>query len=601
MHRNSMFDSSCELAKKPYGFVIHADQHYKSGLRCEFFITPPPLRVLSFKGGVSRTFVYRAVLEYLEKNGLLSEIEEIGGSSSGCNAAVFSCIPYKNPCDRIKAMDAVADSFPWDIMRDTAGWNTYKTITTPLDFISNTAEAMRAGIDQFTNEYLSGSVSAYPFKILSQLFNAAAFVTSPYTYAALYNIATAGGIYHAELIQAEFRDQIQAGVQAGLESLLEKQINRNFYIKHLQDIGLCSYVGNKLQVTPDVTFYHLSELAKIPESQFKECYLTSTKVKNKKLAIFNKDNTPHMPIHAGCRLVITFPVLFTNKDYLGEEYFDGGIVNNAPVDLASDKKLSDLYESFGVTDKLARLNIRVEYSEDYEYHLWRKRPEPDSLKEKISDYVIKKISLLLTRGEDSYANDAIVTQNMQNDYAQRTLQLRDFGISQLGSELTSEMRDDICHQLMPDIEDFFNNHFNERIITNYELSYNQDESDIPDQLKDELLKFLLDQENKPEDIFDLPGDQVELNNMRNKLINSLSMVLSGSTDKKQAGQVYASTASINKMMGFSHDINANMMAYQNEAFHHDESVDHQNEIDQGSFEADTIQQMEESMRIWKRF
>lgn len=526
MQRNLINDDECsDVAKKPHGFIIHADPHFKSGLRCEFFINPPPLRVLSFKGGVSRTFVYRALLQYLEKNDILNQIEEIGGSSSGCIATVFGCIPYADASDRIKAMDVVIDTDPWDMMRDTPGWKTYQALTEPFNYVSNTLDWIGSGIAGFTNGYshtLTEKIANSPFILTSLLFKATAVVTSPYTYAALYNLITEGGVYYTENVQKVFREQIQLDVQTALDDLLEKQVDKALCIERLQLIGL---IDHELKVTPDITFNHFYELSQIPGSQFKQCYLTSVGLEDKNLDVFNKDNTPHLPIHLASRLVSTFPPLMTNKSYLGKKYFDGGIINNAPVDLATKKKYPELYEACGVTDKLDRLNVRVEYPDDLKYHLWRKRPE-QSLSEKISDYAVRTISSIFTRGIDSYAQDEKVTSVMQRDYAQRTLQLKDFGVSQLGSELTKEKREELCNQLMPDIEEYFNNHANEKIITNYEISLRPDQlANMPKELQIELLQFMKDKDNKSQDIFDMPGGIAELEHFRQQLIASLSKVL----------------------------------------------------------------------------
>jgi hypothetical protein len=53
-----------------YGFEIHPDATHPSGLRYVFYINPPKIRVISFKGGGARVQVYGKLIEEIEKRDL---------------------------------------------------------------------------------------------------------------------------------------------------------------------------------------------------------------------------------------------------------------------------------------------------------------------------------------------------------------------------------------------------------------------------------------------------------------------------------------------------------------------------------------------------
>jgi hypothetical protein len=132
------------------------------------------------------------------------------------------------------------------------------------------------------------------------------------------------------------------------------------------------------------------------------------------------------------------------------------------------------------------------------------------------------------------------------------LQLKDFGISRLGLELTKQKRNELCQQLMPDIETYFNNHLNEKIITNYDLSLESLES-MPLLVKKELLAFLLDEENKTQTVFDIPESECKLDDLRNEFIHILSGLLSVDVDKGWYSNSLTTNALIHRNVAVSRE------------------------------------------------
>jgi predicted acylesterase/phospholipase RssA len=540
------------LTKQPaFGFNIHADTNSPTGLRCEFHASPPPLRVLSFKGGAARVFVYRAVLTYFHENGLLEQLEEIGGSSAGCIAATFACIPYENPEERNKSIDTIFDSNLFDVMGKSSSWYIYQTLTYPLSLVSNSI----SWLSNITNNYSSKlsntyleKLAGYTLNISSSIIGIIGKVASPNTYAGAYNFITGGGIYLGNETQNQIRDQLQQDVQLAVERLLKDANVRESILQHLIDINLIELINGSIKVKPEVTFKHFYELSKLPGSQFKQCYITGTRIDDGELVVFNKDNTPDMPLHVACRIACAFPTLWTRVTYEGQTYFDGGVLNNSPVDLANNKQLSNIHEFHGITDKLARLNVRVEYPYDHPYHLWRKKPEPGYISS-ITDYIYQTlVRRFILSGLDAFEAEKVSIRTLQNDYPQRTLQLSDYEIGHLDLDKIKEVRDDICNKLIPEIDAYFMNHGGEKIIINYDCpSTDCDTTTMPIDMQTELVRYLSDRSHKTEDIFMLQNKSAqELENLRTKLISHLSQTCTDHTNDS-----YCTTAKIANELNIS--------------------------------------------------
>jgi Patatin-like phospholipase len=152
------------ITKPAYGFEVRKDSSTEQ-LRYVFYIDPPPVRVLSFKGGGARVIVYNKFLEEYHNRGLLQQIEEIGGSSSGSVAAVFAAIHYENPRDRVATIDAVSNVNKEDIYGHTAAWKFYRVVTAPLYILSKPLQWLSKGINWIAaqcNKILPGKIIGIP-------------------------------------------------------------------------------------------------------------------------------------------------------------------------------------------------------------------------------------------------------------------------------------------------------------------------------------------------------------------------------------------------------------------------------------------------------
>jgi predicted acylesterase/phospholipase RssA len=526
-----------------YGFRIYADEEMadfpgikKNVLKYSFYINPPDYRVLSFKGGGSRVIVYSKFLETVHEQGLLHNIEEVGGSSSGSVAAAFAAIHYTDASRRTASLDAISRVDKDDIYSNKIGWKIYRFLTSPLYVISKPFEWVGYGIGWLANQcnkILPGKLIGYPLKAISLILKSVAILTSPRSYAGLANLIVKGGVYQGDAFQNLMRDRFQSDSQAGLNALLEKMedTTRAATLQRLMDIGLCYWQLGELKVVADITFNHLYELTLLPKSQFKELYITGLRISDKALVDFNRRNDPNMPIHLAARLAINFPLYFQPRTYLGERYIDGGTADNAPVNRATHKTVSPFLSQFGMTDEMARLNVRVEYPDELATHLWQETPKASKFW-KFFEVIKRAIIKRFTVGVDFFEKDDEVTKIMQERYAQRTLQLPDFGISVMKRNIRTTTRNRINETIPILITDFFANHHDEKIVIHQFPQPEEAESDferlldntiqMPLDVRMKLIKHLQDANIPSEEIFSIPQkNKQELDEIRAKELQRL--------------------------------------------------------------------------------
>lgn len=518
--------------KKPaHGFKIHLGKDIAIHEDIEFYIDPPPLRVISFKGGGSRVVVYTKFVEIMHEQGRLETVEEVGGSSSGCITSAFTAIHYENPHDRTIALDDISKIDKTDVYSKSRGWTFYKGMTFPLLAVSKPFEWSGNGLNWIAvrcNTVLPGLIIGIPLKIISLLFRFVAFIMSPRTYVAAGNLITGGGVYRGDKFEERCRLLIRRDTQSGIEAILSKldAVDRARISAHLIKIGLCTQEKYGLVVSADVTFRHLHELRQLPGSQFKDYYTTGLRKRDKTLVVFNYENTPDMPIHRAMRLAVTFPLYFQARKYNGDKFLDGGIIDNSPVNQSNTKSYSAFKSEHGVSDKLARLNVRVEYPNEMEHHLWKKSPATGKFGKWLGN-IKRKIAKKIAGGVDVFATDEAVTENIQRDFAQRTLQLPDFDIGQLEKKTSESKRKQINESLPKIVRRFFKRHDGEKVvIENYHGVH-----EMPPVKRMRLLKYLQNENIKTEEIFDAQGKTTaELDALRAELIEKIKLLPITATD-----------------------------------------------------------------------
>ena len=565
------------LNKEPhYGFHIlpamPADQAVLDAdapnLRYVFYIDPPPIRTLTFKGGGSRVIVYTKFLEMADHYGLLDTVEEIGGSSSGSIAATFAAIHYEDPAKRTETLNAISNVDKADIYGETKAWKAYQVMTSPLLLISKPFEWLAKGINWLADrcmKNLPGKFIGIPLKILSIVPSLISFLTSPRTYAGLANLIVRGGVYRGDKFQQCIRQHIQDDTQAGVDAMLGKMNDdiRMETLDHLLEIGLLKLSPSGLKVVADVTPAHFHALSKLPGSKFKQYYATTMRVRDKALVVFNHETAPDLPIHFIERLAITFPGYYQAITFNGDKYIDGGAIDNSPIERVKPKPVTAFMQEHEITDKISRLNVRVEYPQDSQFHLWDARPAL-SMFGRFMHNLKRSIAKIFTKGVDSFEMDAQVNEVLRRDYAHRTIQLPDFGIGQMENNISAEKRARIENELPDIINNYFSGHHSEKAVmknfsppveqTNYPDRNDAQPKVMPLPVRMKLIATLQDQRISSSELFDFPNKSIEeLDELRR---TELARILNlPSTREYQLANQHGSSAQVMRAVGFGGQVN----------------------------------------------
>lgn len=555
----------------PYGFEIKlaknsnqqaVDEKKNPELVYTFYVNPPKIKSFTFKGGGARVFLYRKFFETARKDPdakkMLADIKEMGGSSSGSIAAVFAAIHFEDDSKRTEAMARINQANLQDVMGDSPAWQGYKVVSAPLYVISKPLEWGGKGLNWLAKKIKGtkpGKVAGIPLNAASFLFDAASKISSPTGLAGFFNLMTTGGLYRGDKFQQTLRDEIRMNTEMGVRAILGKIQDREeriHIIKHLITIGLLEQKNHKIQVTQDVTFEHFYQLSKLPGSQFTELFMTAARPKDKEFIVFNRKNTPDVPIHFASRIAITLPRYYQEKRFQGEKLMDGGAKDNYPIRYAASHRPTPFQASLGITEDMSRMGMRVEYPPAYHHYLWRKEEDKKS---SVGNAVLAtKKSLLkhLTGGFDTYATDDEVTEAMQKRFAQRTLQVPDFGLKRTDFNLDEDKRVEYCDALDSTILDYFHNHQDEKVaIENYPSPTDSLPTkdvtvrDMPHWMRVSLLAYLRDPNIPNKDKFYIPGmSEDQLETLRLKEIQRLSELSLMKGWQKVQAELHSKTAGV---------------------------------------------------------
>ncbi len=518
-----------------------------------YYADVPPIRIISFKGGGTRVLVYMKFLEIVHKMGLLKQVQEVGGSSSGSLAAAFAAIHYEDPARRTQALEEVMNCDRYDVYGESNGWKAYQVLTFPLLIISKPLEWAGKLIGKAAdacNRFLLSKMLGIPLKIVSVLFGIASTITSPRFIPACINLISKGGVYRGDQVEKTIRNRIHKDVNKGLYDILKKlrdegnEIKRNKIIDKIVEIGLGRREDGKLILTPEITLSHMHELALITDYQFKSYYTTGVRLRDKSLVELNHKNFPDMPFYRAPRISINFPRYYMPAEYGGETYIDGGAINNAPVNLATAHPVHDTHQEFDIKhDHLSRLNVRVEYADDYQNLLWNNKPE----KGKFGKFIGQIITALVKKfayDVDVFATDQVVTHHMKEHFAQRTLQIHDFGVGVMEENLSASRREKMDEEIEVLVQEYFGNHKDEKVTKRFSQPTALLE-EMPLSVRTKLLAVLRDNRIKSEHIFIFPNKTPqELEVMRRNEIDRLTSLMQSVEDNK-------STTDISRKLGFS--------------------------------------------------
>jgi NTE family protein len=345
-------------------------------------VAQAPIENLIFEGGGPKGLVYVGATEVLEEKGILSKAKNVGGSSAGAMTALAIGLGYK----------------AWQIQQivynqDINDFTDVQDHETPAIFgkLSNTIKGL--------SNLLFGS----PEK--------------------------GRGIFLGNKLQRWIRDIIDNRVN---EACTIARDENSLWLKLAKELK---------QKNGNLTFGELRKLGeKFPELGIKNMAFTGTNYTNKTLEVFSYHTTPNMPVDLAVRISVSLPWFFKTIKYNGNEYMDGGCLDNYPMGifdrppyLKQDQKKLTIGE---YNQNLCTLGLKVDSEEEMRKILWEGAKEDKTgwFASLIKGVKTKVVELCI--GVD-YINASKATDKATyGNYAHRTIQIPDLGYSTFNFSLT---------------------------------------------------------------------------------------------------------------------------------------------------------------------
>lgn len=523
------------------------DEKEKYQFNFIYYVRAPKYRVVVFKGGGGRAWVYKKFLHIIEENGLIDYVKEYGGSSAGALFAALAAMPLKR-IERERIIDEL--EFHKDILDDSRSAKLYHFVMSPLYIISKPLEwtaRLLNWIAGQANKALIGKIIGYPLIFIASIFKFASIITHPLLCAGLYNLISKGGIYRGRQLQAYIRDSIYRGTITCLERFLNnedklhKRSKAILALSHLPDLIVSIKKDPRTKkykvklATKDITFEHFHQLAKIKGFGFKDIFLTATRCKETpegRLKIFNHRSDPHRTIHQAVRMSMSAPLIFQSVHDNGTEYMDGGCADNFPILHASKRFYRNHFEENYLRGQegqdLDILGVSVEYGKDLGLLFlpikiltgwWEK------FKDRFEKFVYNKIC-----GMDIYQPNDIVKDILKKKYCQRVLELYDHSIGFTETDIEKPRGHRILQIEEKRINDFLQAHNLELTHIEHYDSLSLDHANTKSmrlKTQKKFLRFLTNTKIPDSNIFTADLTELPLDELRNKLISTLNKNING--------------------------------------------------------------------------
>lgn len=537
-----------------HGFKVSSLSDQKKHLYFTYYVRAPQFRVIVFKGGGGRTWVYQKFLHMLEENGLIDNVKEYGGSSAGALFAVLAAMPLEH-----KERETIINNlkFHRDILDKSTASMIYRIITFPLYIISKPLGWIAYGfsyVAELCCKIKYGSLFSIPFSIISGIIKIAHVITHPHFLAGCYNLITKRGIYRGEELQKYICNALYRGTKKSIEHFIntiddpdKKNWTINFLLKKMHNLISMVKINPKTQQakvylkTKDITFKHFHDLSAIKGLGFKEVFLTATRCNNSqkgRLKVFNYKKEPHKPIHLAIRMSMSAPFIYQSVRDRGVEYMDGGCANNFPIQHASKGHYANRCEARYLRGShgqdLDVLGVRVEYEKDLGI-LHEPAQVITSKWEKFINNAQESIYNFLC-GMDIYTPENISRQMIKEQYPLRVFQLYDHGVGFTEVDIATNRKDAILQCEEKRIKSFLKAHQSELThVENYDsLSRAKlhDRNTMHLKRQKKFLHFLCNKKIPDEDIFSSEFSEERAAVCRKELIHALTVNLKGSRSRQ---------------------------------------------------------------------
>jgi predicted acylesterase/phospholipase RssA len=452
---------------KPYQFEFKVSKNKHDILQveeCVLSVNPPPITSVIFKGGGARVFLDDAAIQVAEAQGVLNEVQEYSGSSSGAFWAVLQAIPFYDPKKREKAFDDFYELEVHDSMGDSLGWNIYKIISLPLYLVSKPLSLLSKGMHfvakQF-NKIQIVQLLGIPLNIVSTAVKIISDLLLPDTPAILYNLITAGGMYRGEKCEKGFKKIIHENVKSFIDEFLQIHQSRKTHIEQ-ELIAKKIYIETNGQhyLTAELTFNHFVELSQLFDGAFKQILLTGVRLKDLQIVLFRKGTEfGDLPIYKALRISTSLPRYFISPSINGNRFMDGGAINNCPVEFSANFFEPNLFQRrFGITEDMSKLVLRVEYPHSLDFLF--KRPNESK---NILNTIYKRLLQFIVYGVDTFQTEEMSRNVLRKQFPHRVLQLEDFGITLTEFGLSKTARIEYIERSKPRAQAYFEHRREEKV------------------------------------------------------------------------------------------------------------------------------------------
>ncbi|ARG97457.1 patatin-like phospholipase family protein [Legionella micdadei] len=328
-------------------------------IQFNFPLSSKPIRKIALRGGGAKGVVYPGAIEALHEEGILDNVDTIGGSSAGALTAAMIAIGMTP--EEIKLEVNKTD------------FNQYKDYHISGLFAKRglcKGEALLNDIQRVIKTYLPDKIKSAESVLALGIMNVLTKIEKDLE-TRIKTIEDSTPLWEMLLDgnedcskkkeETDKERELIRGVLEQLQRLRETPYPDNFTkFKEISKYFFDNYKFFKRYARSDfffirklliqyenieeidinsVRFIDLFSLNEVLGNEVKHLVITGTNIDTGKLELFSYETTPNMPISVAARISASYPIVFQAVEYNGHRYIDGGVLDNLPVrQLAKQKK-----------------------------------------------------------------------------------------------------------------------------------------------------------------------------------------------------------------------------------------------------------------------